>query len=230
MNKQRARLAEYYGKPAQRYHATFGYITHKSTGRACILLKKIYFVDKNGKKIPMRNDKQDVVISGKHYIADHVWINLTKPWLNTGIELLDGDEVEFDACVEQYKITRSDVLAKREAVYQDARKKCEQIYNNWLRKTKKSHIDNFALKLDRMRERQSRIMQEAKEKQANIELVDYALNRIKKIKVVDYKRVYYGVRREKYNNNRYNDRRYTKFLAWHSMDYASKCDKHRRWV
>ena len=82
LRQSRFRLADYVDQPPQYYHATFGLITHKKTGRAVILLKDLYFVDKDDRKIRLAKDNDQVDKKGRHIVADHVWINLTKPWLN----------------------------------------------------------------------------------------------------------------------------------------------------
>ena len=61
-----------------------------------------------------------------------------------------------------------------------------------------------------------------KEEQNKIELIDYTLKNITAISVVKYKKLFYHTKRGHYDSSRYNDDRYTNYLAWHTIDYAQK--------
>lgn len=220
--QSRFRLGELDDDQYHYFHAVFCLITHKKSGRAVILLKDLYLVDKNDKKIAMRKASDQVDKYGRHIIADHVWINLTKPWLETKNELFDGDEVMFKAKPVSYKIVRNDVLQKREEIYQAAVKKCDKLEAHWRKETAKGYVKDFDQKLKALQDKKHKILARAKEEQNNIELVDYSLKNISSIKVVKYKKLFYHTERGLYNPNRYNDEKYTKYLAWHSIDYAEK--------
>lgn len=222
LRQSRFRLGELDDDKYHYFHATFCLITHKKSGRAVILLKDLYLVDKNDKKIVMRKKNDQVDKYGRHIIADHVWINLTKPWLETKNELFDGDEVMFKAKPTSYKIVRGDVLSKREAIYQKAIKKCDELEKKWHTETAQGYVKNFDKKLARLNAQKRKILARAKEEQNNIELIDYTLKNISSIKVINYKKLFYHTERGLYNPDRYNDEKYTNYLAWHSIDYAEK--------
>ena len=226
-SKQRFRLGEYYGKPAQRYHATFNYIVHKtSNGRKVpmILLTDLYLVDQNGKKIRLANDNDFIDKKGRHIVADHTWVKFTKPWYNLPCELVKGDEIEFDAKVEQYKIVRMDFLKQRDQIWQDAKKKADVIYKRWSKYTDTHRRKNFQLSLDKMKAKQKDILDQAKKDQAKLQLVDYGLNYIKHIKLVKKVTPKKGFERDTYNYQQYRNLgyNYTKYLAAHSMNYAGR--------
>lgn len=185
------------------------------------MLTDVYFVDQFDKKIAMRlkNDQRDK--RGRHIIADHIWINLTKPWLETGTELLYGDEVFFKADVKPYKRVRKDTLAIREQIYQKAKADCERIYDKFSFDLEDGYDYDFQKHLKQVKEKQKRIMKEALEKQAQIKLMDYTFKHVGKIKIVKYRPVHYKTERQHYNAQRYNDGRYIKYLIWHSKSYAS---------
>lgn len=227
MQKQRARLADYYQKPARYYLATFNYITHKKSGRSCILLTNLCFSDENGKKIPMRSKQDYIASNGRHYIADHVWVNLTLPWSKVPCELLYGDLVLFKARVEQYKITRQDVLQKRTQIYNDAKRRCDAIFYDFSYEQDHNGYDPlFNYKLKQVKKKQEQVMQQAKQAQAEIELVDYGLNYVSNVTLIKQAKTFYHVKRGVYNAKRFTDKRYTNYLAWHSMDYYDKRKKH----
>lgn len=220
LRQSRFRLADYVNQPPQYYHATFGLITHKKTGRAVILLKDLYFVDKDDRKIRLAKDNDQVDKKGRHIVADHVWINLTKPWLNLKTELLDGDEVMFKASVAPYKITRSDTVAQRQAIWQKAKVENELLWERYEKHKRSRMLKKH--EFDKLKQKQHANLMQAAKEESEIKLVDYSLNRITNLKVVNYKRVYYHTERQIYDPNRIKDQKYTKFLAWHSMDYSEK--------
>lgn len=94
--KQRFRLGELYQKGPNYYHAIFDHLTHKINSKGkkipTILLKDIYLVDENDKKIPLRKNNDFIDAKGRHIVADHVWVKFTKPWFDLPFELLQGDE------------------------------------------------------------------------------------------------------------------------------------------
>lgn len=224
-SQQRFRLGELYAKGPNYYHATFDHITHKVNHQKkkipVILLTDVYLVDKDDNKIRMMksNDFRDK--KGRHIVADHLWVKMTKPWFEVKEELLAGDEVYFSAEVEKYKIVRKDAIDKRDAIYNEAKKKCDDIYKRWSRYTDNHKRKNFELSLKKMKSKQKEIMAKAKRNQSNIELVDYSLNKVKAIKVVikvttnsNYKRKIYN-----YEQYKYQGYKYTAWLAARSMAF-----------
>lgn len=228
MSKQRFRLAEYFGKPAQFYHATFDHITHKINRQhqkiPVILLTNVYLVDSQDKKIRLANKNDFIDAKGKHIIADHLWVKLTKPWLELPQELLQGDEIYFQANVEQYKITRADTIMKRNQIWDAMIKKNKRIETSWNYYTKHHYRKNFMTSLRKMRAKQQENITEAKKLQMQIKLVDYSLNHICKIHVVLLRKVKKNFQRETYNYVRFKNQgyKYSAWLAARTMDYIEK--------
>lgn len=214
-SKQRFRLGEKYGKGAFYYHATFDHITHKVNRQKkkipVILLKDVYFVDKNDKRILLAKDNDFRDKNGHHIVAEHIWVKLTKPWFSVPCELFNGDEVIFSAEVEKYKIGRDDIIKKREKIWNAAVKENDKIHKRWVRYTNKHFRKNFELSLRNMKRKQKANLRKARQKQEKLELVDYSLNRINHVKLV--KRVSTNVEREKYNYQQYKNQGY-KYSAW----------------
>lgn len=214
MSKQRFRLKELYQKGPNFYHATFDHITHKINQQhkkiPVILLRDLYLVDENDKKIALRKSNDFIDAKGRHIASDHVWIKLTKPWFDLG-ELIQGDEVFFSAEVDQYRINRDDVLNKREIIWQNAVRKNDQIYHRWQKYTDTHRRKNFQLSLNKMKQKQKNNLAKAKEEQEKLALVDYSLKSIKKPKLV--KKTDLDYEREKYSYDFYKKQGY-KYSAW----------------
>lgn len=223
MSKQRFRLGELDDQPHY-FHATFKELTHKTTRngkKAVILLTDIYLVDESDHKIRLAKSNDFIDSKGRHIVADHCWVTLTKPWF-IGTELLSGDEVFFKANVTKYKINRDDVLEKRDQIWQDAEKKSEKIYQRWSKYTDMHRRKNFNLSLQKMKDKQRKIMELAKKQQNELELVDYTLNRISQVKLVKEKPVRKGWFREDWSYDQYKtDDRYSGYLAARSIKYAN---------
>lgn len=228
MNRQRFRLANEYKQPARYYHATFWRISFSKTGQPLILLRNLYFVDKRDHKIPMRSKNDFVDKQGRHLVADHVWIKLTKPWLKIGAELMPGDEVFFKARVVPYKITRSDTLDKRTEIYNEACHKCQELTREWKIQTALYYVDNFDKKLAKFRKRRQKILDNMKKQQQKVPIVDYSLDYIAQIKVAKYRKLYYGYKREVYNAEKFKDHKYLNWLVWHTSQYANNLAQHRK--
>ncbi|MCT7696382.1 hypothetical protein [Lactobacillus crispatus] len=223
--RQRFRLAEYFGKPAQYYHATFDHITHKVNQQhkkiPVILLTDVYLVDCHDKKIRLANRDDFVDSNGRHIVADHLWVKLTKPWLELPQELLQGDEVYFQANVEQYHIVRADTINKRNQIWHAMLQKNKRIEQSWNYYTKHHYRRNFKQSLQKMRAKQQRNIDEAKQLQLRIKLVDYSLNRISKLHIASLKKAKYNFQRETYNYSRFKRQgyKYSAWLAARSMNY-----------
>lgn len=225
-NKQRFRLGDYYHKGANYYHATFDHLTHKVNAQGkkipTILLTDVYLVDKDDKKIALRKSNDFIDKKGRHIVADHLWVKLTKPWFELPQELIKGDEIYFSAEIEQYRITRLDVIKKRDKIWNDAQKKSDQIYKSWSKYTDTHKRKNFQLSLEKMKQKQRKLLEQAKKDQEKLELVDYTLNRIKNIKVARWVKPKRGFKREKYDYDQYKRQgyKYSAWLAYHSMSYT----------
>lgn len=225
--KQRFRLAEMYDEGSRYYHATFDHITHKTNSQKkklpVILLTDIYLVDENDRKIKMAkaNDFRDK--KGRHIIADHLWVKMTKPWFELPYELLSGDQLYFQANVEKYHIFRDDLQKKRDQIYRDAKAKNEQIYKRWSKYTETHKRKNFQLSLKKLQEKERKNIQEATKKQKAIELVDYSLNKIKNIKVTNQFNPNFDYAREVYDYNQYKRQGY-KYSAWLAARSMSFCE------
>lgn len=216
-SKQRFRLAELYDSGPKYYHATFDHITHKINSQKkkipVILLTDIYLVDKNDHKVRMAKSNDFKDSKGRHIIADHIWIKMTKPWFELSTELLCGDQLIFQAEVEKYPIIRDDVLRKRDQIFKDVNEKNEQIRKRWSQYTDTHKRKNYSLSLAKMKEKRRKNIEEAKKKQKFLELVDYSLNKVKKIKVVKKINPSFDYIREIYNYDQYKQQRY-KYSAW----------------
>lgn len=171
MNRQRFRLGEYYGQQPKYYHATFDHISHKINSQKkkipVILLTDIFLVNDKGEKIRLakKNDFKDK--KGRHIIADHLWVKLTKEWLKLPCQLLKGDEVYFQAGITKYRISRQDVLNKRNKIWNDALKKNEQIYKRWSKYTDTHKRKNLQLSLEKMKDKQRENLINAQAKKIN---------------------------------------------------------------
>ena len=230
-NRQRFRLGEKYGQGPAYYHATFHHLTHKVNQQhkkvPMILLKDIYLVDRNDKKIRLSNKNDFVDKTGRHIVADHCWVKLTKPWFDLKQELLFGDQIYFEAEVEKYKITRDDVLEKREQIWKAAKAENQRIYQRWAKYTDTHHRKNFDLSLKKMKQKQAQNIKKAKVDQQKLELVDYSLNRIKKIKIskIVSNLTYCDKEIPNYEQYKKWGYRYSSWLAARSIDYVQHAQK-----
>lgn len=228
MSKQRFRLGNYLGRGSRYYHATFDHITHKVNAQhqkmPTILLKDIFLVDKNDKKIALRKENDFIDDKGRHIVADHLWVKMTKPWFSLPQELVQGDEVFFKAEVTSYKISRDDVVSKREEAWQKAMQKNEQIYKRWAKYTETHQRKNFQASLEKMKQKQKANLEQAKKEQSQLKLVDYTLNHVQNIKVVKWGRVKKDFQRETYNYQQYKRQgyKYSAWLAYRSLNYSGK--------
>lgn len=217
MTKQRFRLGEQYGKSPRYYHATFTYLTHKVNSQkkkiAVILLKDVYLVDSQDKKKRLDSTNDFIDKKGRHIVADHLWVKLTKPWLKLSQELIAGDEIYFKANVKKYRINRSDVLEKREQIWQEAQRKNDLIYRRWSKYTDTHKRKNFDLSLAKMKAKQKTNIEQAKKDQQKLELVDYSLDHVSDIHVARLVKPKYHFQRTKYDYQQYRRQGYT-YSAW----------------
>lgn len=228
MARQRFRLKELFQKEPQYYHATFDHITHKINAQKkkipVVLLTDVYLVNDLDKKIRLVNSNDFKDKKGRHIVADHLWVKLTKPWFSLPTQLVPGDEIFFQASVEQYRIVRSDLLKKRDDIWQQAVKERDQVYKRWAKYTETHKRKNFQLSLDKMKAKQTAILKQAKQEQSQIELVDYSLNKLSKIKIAKLVNVPQDFERGNYNYNWYKRQgyKYSAWLAAHSMELLKK--------
>lgn len=132
MSNQRKRLAKYKNK-IQRYRGIFGEIRHDKQNRPEVLIKDIYPIYKNGKKVPLRSKDGPTDSKGQQIATDHAWIPMTQSLLEVGRELFNGDIIEFDAVVKSYKIVRDDILKQRENLWQSGLTQLNVVYRKYQR-------------------------------------------------------------------------------------------------
>lgn len=132
MSNQRKRLAKYENKN-QRYRGIFGEIRHDKQNRPEILIKDIYPIYENGKKVPLRSKDVPTNSKGQQIATDHAWIPMTKSLLEVGRELFNGDIIEFNAVVKPYKIARDDILKQREDLWQNGLAQANLVYQKYQR-------------------------------------------------------------------------------------------------
>ena len=229
MSNQRVILADYYGYKSQFYHATFDHLSHSKDDTAekkpVVLLKNIYLVDANDKR--KSNIRQDTYIdeSGRAIIADHCWVPLNKEWFKLPFELLQGDEI-FLADVDQYPITRSDLIQKRKEIWQQAKQLNNSLYSAWQGSKHNYHGAHYISMYEQMRAHMQSNNDMARQQADNIPMVDYTLINLKSIRVALYKDR--KAKRLRYNAKQFlkSGYRYTSFLAGRSFRYMQRNDPH----
>lgn len=275
MSDQRVALKSYLGQK-QKFRATFKNLASKENSRKITqlvaLLVDVYPIDnKTGKKIRIANQQQIVLSKNgsKRVAADHCWVDFRKAMTTANfydgkkkvmqnVELLDGDEIEFFAVVDEYPILRDFSVKERNKIWDDARAKAQLVFEQWnkenqkknkayekmikknetiyqkyqdkkidyakmreLQDKEKAKFNSIKLKkIDDVKKQQQRILEKAKQKQQNVELVDYELTKISDIKVVDINHKNDSAR-IKYDWDRIKakDIKYTNFLIAHSLNY-----------
>lgn len=226
MSNQRVILADYYGYKAQFYHATFDHLSHSKDDtvekKPVALLKNIYLVDANDKR--KSNIRQDTYIdeSGRAIIADHCWVPVNEEWFKLPFELLQGDEIYFLADVDQYPITRSDLIQKRKEIWQQAKQLNNSLYSAWQGSKHNYHGAQYSSMYEQMRAHMQSNNDMARQQTENIPMVDYTLTNLKSIKVAHYKDR--KAKRLRYNVNQFlkSGYRYTGFLAGRSFRYIQR--------
>lgn len=227
MANQRFRLGEVLNGAPKYYHATFGELTHKtnSAGKKIpvVLLKDIYLVNENDQKIRLAKSNDFIDQKGRHIVADHAWVKLTKPFFKDNLEILPGDEIIFKAAIKPYKIVRNDVVAKREKIWQEAQAKNNQIYQRWHREMQKHFNKDFNKSLRKMKKKQKQVLTKAKEEQSQIPLVDYTFNKISNLDIINMLPVKKGWHRGFWLWSKKRDEgvKYTEYLAARSIKYAN---------
>lgn len=150
--QQRARLAPYLNV-RQRFHATFDHVTHRigshKQQQAVILLRDIYPVNQDGRKIRLVGDDHVVESHGKRVAADHAWVELYVSFLKLGTELLNNDEIEFSAVVKPYDIVRDDVAQSRRDILKVAQDDSQAVFEAWLAENKAWHAGQADVKKKR---------------------------------------------------------------------------------
>lgn len=211
MSLQRTRLAKYENKK-QYYHATFGEIRHDKDNIAHVLLKDIYPVYENGKKIPLRSKPPLLNKKGQQIAADHVWVELVPSFFDVNQELLYGDEITFSAVVQSYNISRSDVKDNRHAIWKNGQDESQKVYDEY-RKFCKTELERKFIEMQNksnnvfyaykkhlltypeMQKEQSRLMKEFKKEKNKAyrsmqakqkRRLDNASKKINDVKLIDY--------------------------------------------
>lgn len=137
MSEQRLRLAKYLNQK-QCYRATFGEIRHDDHNQPQVLLKDIYPVYPNGHKIPLRSNSSLTNKHGQQIAATHLWTSLDKSFLQVPFELLNGDQIQFEATVITYNIVRDNVIKKRNQIWENGKKAKDQVYKDYC-----AHVTNL---------------------------------------------------------------------------------------
>lgn len=130
LNSQRVRLAKYLNS-VQRFRGTFSEIRHDKQNCPEMLLLDVYPIYSNGKKVPLRSKPYLTNKRGMQIACDHVWTKLNQNILRLSTELIYGDEIDFDATVTQYPITRNNTINKRDEIWQIGQKKREDVYRDY---------------------------------------------------------------------------------------------------
>lgn len=130
MSKQRLRLAKYLNK-RQIYRATFSEIRHDDHDQPQVLLKNVYPVYANGRKIPLRSRYVLTDEKGQQIAASHLWTNLNVNFLKVTHELLYGDQIQFSAVVTTYPIVRENVVKTRKQLWQQNKQDQKRMYKQY---------------------------------------------------------------------------------------------------
>lgn len=154
MSNQRVRLKENAGV-VKSYAATFSFIAiKKDTDVPVVLLKDIYEIDKNGRKVRLNKNK-DIESHNKLVAADHTWVTLTNQFFNIPQELLVGDQISFQAIAKEYKIVRDDVLKQRDDIYYEGMEKSDTLFKKWMK-----DVESFDNGLNLLNEKNKKVYQQ----------------------------------------------------------------------
>lgn len=204
-------------------------------------MKNIYPIYKSGKKVPIR--KYGIRIGNNIVASDHVWTDLNREFLKVNTELKNGDIIDFDAVVSAYPIVRDDVQDKRNKIFNEMLTENDELYKEYITERNKLFkltqekaqqiYHNSLLHLDEKKLAQKQLWSlfkkqthkmyhsmQAKQKRrirksTKIPLVDYGIANVKNVSIYKYQKTQNRIR---YDVNRINDVRYTKYLAARSME------------
>ena len=138
MSYQRTRLAKYLNT-RQYFKATFSQIRHDKDKHPEILFTNIYPVYADGKKVPIRDKKEDGPVDkkGRPIAADHAWVKLGVNFLRLPTEAMPGDVIMFKARVDEYPINRENVLDARQDLWLKGKQEAQRVYLKYKNQTKK---------------------------------------------------------------------------------------------
>lgn len=232
MSDQRKALARYKDKTARfkgRYQEY-----RRSGDHLELLLTWVYPVNKDGHKVPLRKDYV-VAPNGERCAADHVWIDAFES-PSMARQFAKGEEVEFTAVVKTYPIVRQDVLAKRDAVYDNYKTEealmfktyCQaqdELYDNYREESDRLYASRLAgtISFDEMKagqEAAKKYFNDAKNRLKRSfagkrqRRFDKAKKRQNDLELVDYELIncqYLGMA-EPYDVDRLNDLSYVKYV------------------
>ena len=222
-------LKDFYGQPAQFYHATFDHLTHHKDARGrsvpTVLLKNIYSVDSNDSRI--FNSRQDTYkdSNGNSIIADHCWMDIDESWFKLPKELFKGDEIFFKAEVEQYNISRDDLVEKRNQIWQTTQQLNDSVFSAWKSSKNNYHGAQYRSALSQMKAHIKQNNHIAHLQQERIPLVDYSLTHPTEIRIA--KLIDTTVPRAKYNLSNYQKFgiKYTQWLSKRSFAFLNIISK-----
>ena len=227
MNNQRFILGDYFQQPPVYYHATFDHLSHylkNDRYQAVILLLNLYLVDAKDHEIEFHRTDTPHDAKDKTWVADHIWLDVNHSFFKSiPQELLYGDEIYFKADVEQYPISREDVLRKRNFIWSKTQELNNSIFQNWRAMRKRYKGEQYSIKLASIKAQIKANNAIASQQQKKIKLVDYGLTGIRDIHVakyllvVQYKtfhRIHYNLRKLKIND-------YSNWLSRRTIQYKA---------
>lgn len=222
MSNQRIFLGDYFLQSPLYYHAVFDHISHHKR-IPTVLLKDLYIVDEKDHPVALR--RKDLLHDKHHHtlVADHVWIDLDDNWFKLPNEVLYGDEVTFKATVEQYPITRDNVIRQRNEIWENVKIENNNLKQIWKENKSQYHGQIRNAKYQQLQAEIRQNIQLARKKQKEIALVDYGLSSMREIKIVKLQPIieYKDIHRIKYSRNKlkkYNFR-YTQWLSNRTEQY-----------
>lgn len=226
MANQRKRLGQFYGRKPLSYVATFDHISHKMNSQGgqapVVLIKDIVLVDPFRRFIQPTGFHDFELCKQPYVVADHTWVNFTKQWFTLEQEALPGDRVYFTAQVERYPINRDDVLKQRDKIWNNAKEANDQLYQQWRSRSKANPGINFSVSYKDMKAEQQENLDNAREEQRNISLVDFSFSRMRDLRLTKLNPATKNIKRIKYDYDEYErlGYKYTFWLATRSMKVA----------
>lgn len=225
MANQRVRLKQFYGRQPLSYVAVFDHISHKTDAKGrqvpTVLIKNIILVDPFGRLLAPTGFHDFEVVKKPYIVADHTWVNFTKQWFKLPMELVPGDRVYFNARIERYPINRADVTDQRQEIWDNALAENEALYKQWHAKAKNNPGINFDVSYQKMKEQKQFNLDEARQKQKNIKLVDYSFSHVRDVRLVrlNQSAAAKNIKRNKYDYAQYQKMgyRYSFWLSTRSL-------------
>lgn len=229
MSNQRLILGDFFNQPSIFYHATFDHLSHYQKSnyhQPVILLLNLYLVDQQDKKIKINRSNIIRDIYGRCLITDHIWVDVNSSFFNCiPQELLYGDELYFKADVEEYPISRANVVTQRNLIWEKTQELNNSIFQSWRISRKQFKGEQYAIRLASIKAeiRQNNLI--AQQQQRKIKMVDYGLTNIRSIHVSKYLPTlhYRNFQRIHYNLNKINadNYLYSKWLSRRTIQYKA---------